>query len=70
MEPRDHAFMASKLVALDRGKAEFCYMMARAIGAQRIVEAGTSCGVSTLWPQPLGTTAAASYSGPNTSPRR
>jgi len=49
MEPRDHAFMASKLVALDRDKAEFCYMMARAIGARRIVEAGTSWGVSTLY---------------------
>ena len=49
MEPRDHAFMAGKLVALDRDKAEFCYMMARAIGARRIVEAGTSWGVSTLY---------------------
>ena len=25
MEPRDHAFMADKLVALEREKAEFCY---------------------------------------------
>ena len=49
MEPRDHAFMAGKLVALDRDKAEFCYMIARAIGARRIVEAGTSWGVSTLY---------------------
>jgi predicted O-methyltransferase YrrM len=47
MELRDHAFMASKLVALDRDRAEFCYMTARAIGARRIVEAGTSWGVST-----------------------
>ncbi|HEX4742168.1 MAG TPA: class I SAM-dependent methyltransferase [Caulobacteraceae bacterium] len=49
MEPRDHAFMADKLVALDRQKAEFCYMICRAIGARRIVEVGTSFGVSTLY---------------------
>jgi len=49
MEPRDHAFMADKLVALDREKAEFCYMLCRAIGARRIFEAGTSLGVSTLY---------------------
>jgi len=49
MEPRDHAFMADKLVALDREKAEFCYMICRAIGARRIVEVGTSFGVSTLY---------------------
>lgn len=49
MEPRDHAFMADKMVALDQDKAEFCYLTCRAIGAKRIVEAGTSCGVSTLY---------------------
>ena len=49
MEPRDHVFMADKAVALDRDKAEFCYMICRAIGARRIVEAGTSFGVSTLY---------------------
>jgi predicted O-methyltransferase YrrM len=49
MEPRDHAFMADKLVALDREKAEFCYMICRATGARRIVEVGTSFGVSTLY---------------------
>jgi predicted O-methyltransferase YrrM len=49
MEPRDHAFMADKAVALDQDKAEFCYMLCRAIGARRIVEAGTSFGVSTLY---------------------
>src|SRR5580704_17639258 len=49
MEARDHAFMADKLVALEREKAEFCYMMCRAIGARRIVEVGTSFGVSTLY---------------------
>src|SRR5579864_5556737 len=30
-------------------KAEFCYMICRAIGARRIFEAGTSFGVSTLY---------------------
>ncbi|MBV8683170.1 MAG: class I SAM-dependent methyltransferase [Caulobacteraceae bacterium] len=49
MEPRDVAFMADKLEALDKDKAEFCYMICRAIGARRIVEAGTSFGVSTLY---------------------
>ena len=49
MEPRDHAFMADKLVALDREKAEFCYLTCRAIGARRIVEVGTSFGVSTIY---------------------
>ena len=44
-----HGFMADKLVALDRDKAEFCYLVCRAIGARRIVEAGTSFGVSTLY---------------------
>jgi predicted O-methyltransferase YrrM len=43
------AFRADKLVALDRDKAEFCYLLCRANHAQRIVEAGTSYGVSTLY---------------------
>ena len=43
------AFLADKLVALDRDKALFCYQLCRALGAQRIVEAGTSYGVSTLY---------------------
>jgi len=49
MEPRDQAFMADKLEALDQDKAEFCYLICRAIGARRIFEAGTSFGVSTLY---------------------
>ena len=49
MEPRDHAHYADKLVALDRDKAEFCYALCRATGARRIVELGTSFGVSTLY---------------------
>ena len=42
-------FLADKLVALDRDKALFCYQLCRALGARRIVEAGTSHGVSTLY---------------------
>src|SRR5277367_6392374 len=42
-------FMSDKYVALDRDKAEFCYQLCRAIGARRIVEVGTSFGVSTLY---------------------
>ena len=43
------AFRSDKLVALDRNKAEFCYQLCRANDARRIIEAGTSCGVSTLY---------------------
>jgi predicted O-methyltransferase YrrM len=43
------AFRSDKLVALDRDKAEFCYQLCRAIDARRIVEIGTSFGVSTLY---------------------
>lgn len=43
------AFRSDKLVALDRDKAEFCYQLCRANDARRIVEVGTSHGVSTLY---------------------
>jgi predicted O-methyltransferase YrrM len=43
------AFRSDKLVALDRNKAEFCYQLCRANNARRIVEVGTSYGVSTLY---------------------
>jgi predicted O-methyltransferase YrrM len=42
-------FLSDKLVALDRAKAEFCYRVCRALRAKRVVEAGTSFGVSTLY---------------------
>jgi predicted O-methyltransferase YrrM len=42
-------FRSDKLVALDRDKAEFCYQLCRAGNARRIVEVGTSYGVSTLY---------------------
>jgi predicted O-methyltransferase YrrM len=44
-----HQFFSDKLVALDRNKAEFCYQLCRALRASRVVEAGTSLGVSTLY---------------------
>lgn len=44
-----HRFMADKLVALDPAKAEFCYLACRALNARRVVEVGTSFGVSTLY---------------------
>jgi predicted O-methyltransferase YrrM len=46
---RHKAFLSDKLVALDRDKAEFCYQLCRAKGARRVVEIGTSYGVSTLY---------------------
>lgn len=42
-------FWRDKLVALDADKAQFCYALCRALHARRIVEAGTSFGVSTLY---------------------
>jgi predicted O-methyltransferase YrrM len=47
----EHAnqFLSDKLVALDRDKAAFCYQVCRALRAKRVVEAGTSFGVSTLF---------------------
>lgn len=42
-------FMHDKLVALDRDKAHLCYLLCRATGATRIVEVGTSFGVSTIY---------------------
>ncbi|WP_421999625.1 O-methyltransferase [Reyranella sp.] len=46
---RAKVFVSDKLVALDRDKAEFCYQMCRAFRARRIVEIGTSWGVSNLY---------------------
>jgi len=46
---RDRPFWSDKLVALDPDKAEFCYRLCRALGAHKVVEAGTSYGVSTLY---------------------
>ncbi len=48
-DARTNQFLSDKLVAIDRDKGEFCYQICRALGARRIVEAGTSFGVSTLF---------------------
>jgi predicted O-methyltransferase YrrM len=48
-DDRTNQFLSDKLVALDRDKAEFCYQVCRALGARRVVEAGTSFGVSTIF---------------------
>lgn len=48
-DDRANQFLSDKLVALDREKAEFCYQVCRALRARRVVEAGTSFGVSTLF---------------------
>ena len=42
-------FLLDKMVALDRDKAQFCYLLCRSLNAKRVVEAGTSFGVSTLY---------------------
>jgi predicted O-methyltransferase YrrM len=44
-----HRFMSDKLVALDRDKAAFCHQLCRALRARRVIEVGTSFGVSTLY---------------------
>jgi predicted O-methyltransferase YrrM len=42
-------FLADKMVALEAEKALFCMQLCRMLGAKRVVEAGTSFGVSTLY---------------------
>jgi len=49
LDELSHRYMADKLVALEPAKAEFCHLMCRALGAKRVVEVGTSYGVSTLY---------------------
>lgn len=44
-----NSFFADKMVALEKVKAEYCHALCRAMGAKRIVECGTSFGVSTLY---------------------
>jgi len=48
-DARTNELLKDKLIALDRSKAEFCYQLCRAIRARRVVEAGTSFGVSTIF---------------------
>ncbi|TAJ68469.1 MAG: methyltransferase [Phenylobacterium sp.] len=49
LDAEANRFMADKLVALQPVKAEFCHMLCRALRATRVVEVGTSFGVSTLY---------------------
>jgi predicted O-methyltransferase YrrM len=49
MDAETTTFFSDKMVALERDTAEFCYALCRALGAKRIVECGTSFGVSTLY---------------------
>jgi predicted O-methyltransferase YrrM len=46
---KGRTFWADKMVALEPIKARFCYSLCRALNAKRIVECGTSFGVSTLY---------------------
>ncbi|GAA5871744.1 hypothetical protein JCM8547_008130 [Rhodosporidiobolus lusitaniae] len=46
---KDNAKFEDKLIALDEDKAGAIYLLLRAMGAKRVVEAGTSYGVSLLW---------------------
>jgi predicted O-methyltransferase YrrM len=49
VDDNDMRFLREKLIALSRDKAEFCYLLCRSIRASRIVEVGTSFGVSTIY---------------------
>ena len=42
-------FMADKMVALEPANAELCWLLCRSLRASRVVEVGTSFGVSTLY---------------------
>jgi predicted O-methyltransferase YrrM len=45
----DMDFVRDKFVALDPEKCDLCYMLCRSIRARRVVEFGTSFGVSTIY---------------------
>lgn len=49
IDDKAQSFLSEKLIALAPDKCEFCYLMCRAIGASRIVEVGSSFGVSTIY---------------------
>ena len=49
LDDEANRFMADKLVALEPIKAEFSALTCRALRAKRVVEIGTSYGVSTLY---------------------
>lgn len=45
----EEGFMRDKLIAIDRSKGELAYLLCRTLDARRVVEVGTSYGVSTLY---------------------
>ena len=47
--PRQMRALDDKYLALGRAQAAFCYAQVRATRARRVVEFGTSFGISTLW---------------------
>ena len=47
-DARSSDYMADKMVALEPEKSRFCYLTCRVLRARRVVETGTSFGVSTL----------------------
>lgn len=47
--PDGKRWLADKLVALDPSKSALCHLLCRSLGARRVVEAGTSYGVSTIY---------------------
>lgn len=49
LDDQAHRFLADKLVALDPDKAMFFHRLCVALRARRVMEVGTSHGVSTLY---------------------
>lgn len=49
LDAEANQFMADKMVALEPAKAELCHLLCRSLAARRVVEVGTSFGVSTLY---------------------
>jgi predicted O-methyltransferase YrrM len=49
LDEEAHRFLADKLVALDADKSLFCHRLCLALRARRVIEVGTSHGVSTLY---------------------
>lgn len=48
-DERDMIFLRDKLIPLDPDKCRLCYLLCRAADARRVVEVGTSFGVSTIY---------------------
>jgi len=48
LEPEE-AYLSDKLVSLEPAKCEICYTLCSALKARRVIEVGTSFGVSTIY---------------------